>query len=79
MSAGYGHELEWSTLSRLTPVAVMRDRLRAAMLDEGAVVLVPPDFLPDWVENWDGMTLLRVPGLPVPMIGLPGPKFPVAP
>jgi hypothetical protein len=63
----------WPTgaeMDTFTSLTVTLDRLETQLLHEGAVILLPPDVAPD-VTGFMGRSVLRVPGLAEPMVGIP--------
>lgn len=58
------------------PLAVRLCRLQGAGLAGGAVLLLPPGVLPETGDAYCGWPVLRVAGVPEPMIGLPGKEVP---
>lgn len=60
-----------SLLKSLGPLTVTLDRLQLQMLHTGAVILLPPGIVPGLTRFMD-YPVFRVPGLPGPMVGVPG-------
>lgn len=53
-------------------LAVRLCRLQEARLASGAVLLLPAGVLADTGDHYCGWPVIRVTGMPAPMIGLPG-------
>jgi rubredoxin len=75
-TSGEGFRDLMEQLALLTPLL---HRLRAQMLDQGAVFLVPTDELQGPLGTFYGLEVLRAPGLPGPMIALREPMLSAGP
>lgn len=70
MTGHWPPSAEITEIAALMPLAVTLDRLKAQLLGERAVILLPPEVAPD-VTGFMGHPVLRVPGLAQPMVGIP--------
>jgi hypothetical protein len=62
--------VDYGDLGVMAPLLVLRDQLRAVMLDTDMVWILPPDVLAG-VSAAYGIPVVRA-DVPEPMIGLPG-------